>query len=180
MGLASVALSLPITADEAGQGLVPPAVAIHLMGSGGALLILIMLFMAVTSTGAAEQIAVSSLISYDVYRTYINPNSTGKQIIWVSRIAIVGFGIFSGILGIILNEIGVNLGWVYLFMGVVIGSGVVPVAMSIAWAKASATGAIAGAVIGFVLAVTSWLTYAAVDGGISVDNLGRDEIMLTG
>ena len=40
---------------------------------------LIMLFMAVTSTGSAEQIAVSSLYAYDVYREYINPKATGKQ-----------------------------------------------------------------------------------------------------
>ena len=37
-----------------------------------AVAILLMLFMAITSTGSAEQIAVSSLISYDIYRTYIN------------------------------------------------------------------------------------------------------------
>ena len=117
LGLASVAISLPITPEEAGAGLVPPAVAEHLMGKGGAVLILIMLFMAVTSTGAAEQIAVSSLVSYDIYRAYINPKATGKQIIFVSRIAIVAFGVFSGILGIILNKIGIGLGWLYLFMG---------------------------------------------------------------
>lgn len=181
LGLACVALSLPVTAEEAGKGLVPPAVAYHMMGSGGALLILIMLFMAVTSTGAAEQIAVSSLVAYDVYRTYINPAATGKQIIWVSRIAIVGFGIFSGLLGVVLNSIGIGLGWVYLFMGVIIGSAVVPVAMSIAWAKASGLGAIVGAVSGLVLALTSWLIYASqLTGGITVDNLGKDEVMLTG
>lgn len=180
LGLACVALSLPVTADEAGSGLVPPAVAQHLMGTGGAVLILIMLFMAVTSTGAAEQIAVSSIVAYDIFRTYIKPNATGKEVILVSRIAIVAFGIFSGVLGIILNKIGIGLGWLYLFMGVMIGSAVIPVAMSIAWSKCSATGAIAGALSGFVLALTSWLAYAAADGGISVDNLGRDEIMLTG
>ena len=62
------------------------------MGKGGAGLMLVMLFMAVTSTGSAEQIAVSSLYAYDVYREYINPNATGKQVrklscpqlIWVS------------------------------------------------------------------------------------------------
>ena len=32
-----------------------------------------MVFMAVTSSGSAELIAVSSLFTYDVYRTYINP-----------------------------------------------------------------------------------------------------------
>lgn len=38
------------------------------------------------------------------------------QIITVSRYAIVAYGIFMGVLAIILQEIGLNLGWVYLFM----------------------------------------------------------------
>lgn len=181
LGLASVAISLPITADEAGSGLVPPAVAQHLMGTGGSVLILIMLFMAVTSTGAAEQIAVSSLVAYDIFRTYIKPDATGKQIIMVSRIAIVGFGIFSGILGIILNKIGISLGWLYLFMGVVIGSAVFPVAFSISWSKCSGMGAIAGAITGFILGISSWLIYASrFPGGINIANTGKDEVMLTG
>jgi urea-proton symporter len=71
MGLACVALSLPVTAAEASSGLVLPAVAQHMMSTGRGVLMLVMLFMAVTSTGAAEQIAVSSLVAYDVYRTYI-------------------------------------------------------------------------------------------------------------
>lgn len=181
LGLASVAISLPITAAEAGSGLVPPAVAQHLMGTGGAVLILIMLFMAVTSTGAAEQIAVSSLVAYDIYRTYINKEATGKQIIFVSRIAIFAFGIFSGVLGIILNKIGISLGWLYLFMGVVIGSAVFPVAFSISWSKCSATGAVTGAITGLVLGLTSWLIYGSrFEGGLTIANLGRDEVMLTG
>merc|ERR1719498_1912636 len=44
LGLAAVALQLPITSSEAGAGLVPPAVATHLFGSGGSIMI-IMLFM---------------------------------------------------------------------------------------------------------------------------------------
>lgn len=58
----------------------PPAVAVHIMGKSGAALVLIMLFMAVTSTGSAEQIAVSSLVAYDVYREYFNPKATGKDV----------------------------------------------------------------------------------------------------
>ncbi|PXF45390.1 Urea-proton symporter DUR3 [Gracilariopsis chorda] len=180
LGLASVALSLPLTAKEAGKGLVPPAVAVHLLGTGGAVLILIMLFMAVTSTGAAEQIAVSSLVAYDIYRTYINPNATGRQIIFVSRIAILSFGLLMGVLGIALNAIDVNLGWLYLFMGVLIGSAVIPVAFAISWSKCSGLAAMSGAVGGLILGFTSWIAYGAADGGVNVENLGRDEIMLTG
>jgi urea-proton symporter len=114
LGLASRAAGLPVSAGEAGSGLVPPATAVYLLGNGGAWLIALMLLMAVTSTANSELIAVSSLISYDIYRTYINPKATGKQIITVSRFGILGFGLFMGVLAIVLFEIGLNLGWVYL------------------------------------------------------------------
>lgn len=185
LGLASLALSLPITPDEASRGLVPPAVATHLMGKGGSVLILVMLFMAVTSTGAAEQIAVSSLVAYDIWvpiRRRMGHNPTGKEIIMVSRVAIVLFGLLMGVLGIALNAINnINLSWVYLGMGVIIGSAVAPVAFCVCWDKCSAVGAVSGAIGGLVLAVSSWLGYASTfEGGISIRSTGRDEVMVVG
>ena len=181
LGLASTALMLPITAGEAGSGLVPPAVATHLLGDAGAALILIMLFMAIVSTGSAESIAVSSLIAYDIYRQYINPDATGDQILFVSRVVIVAFGLFMGCFSIILHEIGLNLGWVYLFMGVVIGSAVVPLWNMMTWKKASGTGAVIAAWSGLILAVIGWLVAAKVQSDdISVDTLGTNEVMLSG
>lgn len=109
LGLASTALMLPINAKEAGDGLVPPAVADHLLGQAGCVLVLIMLFMAIVSTGAAEGIAVSSLIAYDIYREYMNPEATGAQILWVSRLVIVIFGLCMGLFAVSKNECGVCL-----------------------------------------------------------------------
>ena len=100
LGLASTALMLPITRNEAESGLVPPAVADNLLGGDGEVLILIMLFMAIVSTGSAESIAVSSLVAYDIYREYINPEATGEQILWVSRVVIVVFGLFMGLFAV--------------------------------------------------------------------------------
>lgn len=181
LGLASVALDLPITKSEAGAGLVPPAVAVHILGKSGAVWITIMLFMAVTSTGSAELIAVSSLFAYDFYRTYINPKATGKQIIRVSRFVIVGFGLFMGVLAIILFKIGLSLGWVYLFMGIAIGGAVAPIYMALVWSKASAAGAITGCLSGLGLGITAWMvTCKAYYGSISIDNLGGDYPMLAG
>merc|ERR1711871_1668074 len=45
LGVASTAIQLPISATEAGAGLVPPAVAVHLLVTGGGWAIAIMLFM---------------------------------------------------------------------------------------------------------------------------------------
>ena len=172
---------LPITGDEAGSGLVPPAVATHLLGQAGSVLILIMLFMAIVSTGSAESIAVSSLVAYDIYREYINPEATGEQILKVSRYVIVGFGLIMGALSIALFEIGLSLGWVYLFMGICIGSAVAPLWFLMKWSKASGTGAVVAAWSGLVLAVIAWMVTAQVrEGEITIDTLGTNEAMLTG
>ena len=52
---------------------------------------------AVTSSGSAEQIAVSSLITYDLYGTYINPRASAKQLIAVSRSVVVLYGLVMGV-----------------------------------------------------------------------------------
>lgn len=181
LGLSCVALDLPVTVAEAGSGLVPPAAAVHFWGSSGAYAILIMLFMAVTSTGSAELIAVSSLFVYDVYKVYINPKATGKDIVKWSRIIIFCFGLFMGCFSLILNAIGLNLGWVYLFMGVVIGSAVIPISYLLLWKKCSANAAMAGAIIGQIAAICSWLGAAkAYSGEVTVETLGANEPMLIG
>jgi len=154
---------------------------VHFMGEGGGALMAIMLFMAITSTGSAEQIAVSSLVSYDIYRKYINPTATGEDILRVSRYAILGFGIFMGVLSVILYEIDISLGFVYLMMGVFIGSAVIPVALVLTWSKANAIGAMAGAIIGQVTAICFWLiSAAAYDDEVTIDTLGKNDPMLIG
>ena len=121
LGLAGNALNVKLTAQEAGRGLVPPASASVMMGKGGGIFMIIMLFMAITSTGSAECIAVSSLVAYDIYREYINKNATGSDILRVSRITILVYGILQGALAALLQNLGIGIGWMYNFMGIMIG-----------------------------------------------------------
>ena len=44
--------------------------------AAGAVMVIVMIFMAVTSSGASEMLAVSSLFTFDIYRRYINPKVT--------------------------------------------------------------------------------------------------------
>ncbi|CAM6081904.1 unnamed protein product [Calypogeia fissa] len=181
LGLGALALDLPLTSMEAGRGLVPPATAVALMGKFGAILLLAMLFMAVTSAGSAELVAVSTLVTYDVYRTYINPKATGAQILRVSRYVVFGFGMFMGVLAVLLNVAGVSLGWMYLAMGVFIGSAVMPVGFLLLWSKANAAGAMLGAVCGCLLGVTTWLVTTQVEyGRVTLSTTGRNAPMLAG
>lgn len=181
LGLGALALDLPLTKNEASHGLVPPATAIALMGKGGSVLLLTMLFMAVTSAGSSELIAVSSLCTYDIYRTYVNPNASGKQILKVSRVVILAFGCVMGVLAIALNKAGISLGWMYLAMGVLIGSAVMPIAFLLLWRKANAVGAMAGAIGGCLLGIITWISVTSIQyGRVNLDTTGRNAPMLAG
>ncbi len=182
MGLTAVALDVDLTPAQVQLGLVVPAAATALMGEVGAIMVLTMLFMAVTSAGSAELIAVSSIITYDIYRTYKNPNATGKQLLKVSRATIVGFGLGMGGLAVILLSMGLSLGFVYLAMGIIIGSAVIPIALTILWRRTNRVAATAGAVIGLFVAVTTWVIVAAslpeFGGEINLSSLGHNYSML--
>ncbi len=184
MGLTAIALDVDLTPAQVQMGLVVPAAATALMGELGAILVLTMLFMAVTSAGSAELIAVSSLITYDIYRTYKNPNATGKQLLKVSRITIVGFGLGMGGLAVILLSIGLSLGFVYLAMGIIIGSAVIPIALTILWKKTNRVAATLGAVLGLLIALSTWVITASslpeYGGVIDLASLGHNQSMLFG
>lgn len=181
MGLTAVALGVDLTPEQVQLGLTVPAAASVLMGEVGAVLVLTMLFMAVTSAGSAELIAVSSLITYDVYRTYKNPNASGKQLLKVSRYTIVGFGIGMGGLAVILLAMGLSLGFVYLAMGVMIGSAVIPIALTITWKRTNKYAATAGAIIGLFVALGTWTGVAAMQyGEVNLASLGDNYSMLFG
>lgn len=184
MGLTAVALNVDLTPQQVQLGLVVPAAASILMGPVGAILVLAMLFMAVTSAGSAELIAVSSLITYDIYRTYKNPGATGKQLLKVSRATIVGFGLGMGGLAVVLLGAGLSLGFVYLAMGILIGSAVIPIALTILWKRTNGVAATAGAIIGLIVALVTWVGVAAslpaYGGQVSLASLGDNYSMLFG
>lgn len=184
MGLTAVALDVDLTPEQVQLGLVVPAAATALMGEVGAIMVLTMLFMAVTSAGSAELIAVSSLITYDIYRTYKNPNATGKQLVKVSRATIVAFGLGMGGLAVLLLAMGLSLGFVYLAMGIIIGAAVIPIALTILWKRTNRVAATSGAIIGLVVALITWVSVAAslpeYGGEIHLASLGHNFSMLFG
>lgn len=73
LGLAAVALQgdpdmRVLSAADVSAGLPAPSAAAALLGKSGAAAMLVLLFLAVTSATSAELIAVSSVLTYDVYK----------------------------------------------------------------------------------------------------------------
>jgi hypothetical protein len=100
--------------------------------------------------------------------------------VFVARCGILFWAVISGVLSIILNELKIGLGWVYLAMGNFIGSAVFPVAFALTWRNCSALGAMVGTWLGAGFSMLGWCLCAKRLGDVNVDNLGDDFSMLTG
>ena len=157
--------------------------------------------MAIMSTYSSELISVSSISAYDVYKTYINPKATGKQLMKVNYISMTAFALFMGGFSTMLYYIGVGMGYLYLLMGVIISSGVAPAAATLIWKDQVCYGldlvcfpmltylflfqswaaATFSPILGFCCSMASWLstTYATA-GEITIESTGANTPMLVG
>ncbi|KAI7091687.1 solute symporter family transporter [Hortaea werneckii] len=190
LGIAAVALTnnphfptypnVPSSA-EISSGLAAAYAASALLGQSGAVALLIVLFMAVTSCASAELIAVSSLLTFDVYKAYMKPTASPSSLIFVSHICIGIFGLVMAVFACIWNAAGIDLGWLFLVMGLLIGGAVFPAAFSITWAGQSRAGAIAGCICGLAAGIVAWLVTAQqYFGEITVSSTGREYATLAG
>ena len=181
LGLAAIATGVTLPESDIGLGLVAPTAAANLMGDFGAILILSILFTAVTAAGSSQLVSVSSLVTYDVFRTYLKPSATGRELIRVSRLTILGFGIGMGFLTLLLYQSGVSLQYVYLMMGIMIGSAVAPISFAILWKKTHRIAATSGAIIGLVCGITTWLfTANSMFGELTLASTGNQIPLLYG
>lgn len=190
LGLAAVALvdhpqfptypNLPSDSDVS-AGLASALSASALLGTSGAVALLLSLFLAVTSCASAELIAVSSILTFDLYKSYFHPEASPARLIFVSKVCICIFGLTMSIFAVIWNAIGVDLGWLFLVMGLLIGGAVFPAAFAITWTGQSTAGAISGAVSGLAAGITAWLVTAqAVFGELTIASTGHEYSTLAG
>jgi Na+/proline symporter len=190
MGLAALALeSNPVfptypermAAADVSAGLVLPTAAVAMLGKGGAAATLLLVFMAVTSAMSAELIAVSSIFTYDMYQTYVNPRATGKQLIYMSHAMVIGFAVAMAAWSTGLYYIGISMGYLYLLMGVIISSAVLPATLTLMWSKQNWWAATLSPPLGFACSLIAWLVTAKKEGGeLTVATTGANNPMLAG
>jgi Na+/proline symporter len=190
MGLAALALennpvfpTFPNRMDPAdvSAGLVLPNAAVALLGSGGAAATLLLIFMAVTSAMSAELIAVSSIWTYDIYKTYINPNASGRSLIYMSHSSCVVYAICMAAFSTGLHYAGISMGYLYLLMGVIISGAVLPSSLTLLWSGQSWAAATFSPPLALICSVTGWLVQAKVQyGDLTVTTTGSNYPMLVG
>ncbi|KAH8093139.1 Na+/solute symporter [Cristinia sonorae] len=159
----------PLNPAQTSAGLAAPAAAVVLMGRGGAVAILLVVFMAVTSAASAELIAVSSLFSYE---TYFRPKATGTEIVRVSHYFICFWAVWMGAWATILHKASIDLGWLFYVQGVVLSPAVVPIGLTVTWSKLTRAGVFSGCIIGAILGMLAWMIGCLkIYGEINITNL---------
>ena len=163
----------PLSAEQTGAGLSSPATAIALLGKGGAALMLLLLFMAVTSSTSGELIAASSLITFDVYKTYINQTAKSSRLVRVSHLGIIIYGLILAVFCCILNAVNINLTWILTCLGIIVGGAAMPLGLVVLWPRASTKATIAAPYIGLSAGLIAWLvTTKQRSGTLSVATTG--------
>ncbi|WAQ99315.1 DUR3-like protein [Mya arenaria] len=114
------------------RGYINPSVMNFLLGETGGYLLLTMMMMALMSTGSGEIMAISSIVVYNIYKTYINPFSS--CMVWVVILIVPD--------GLLISETDINVNWATLGLEVLICPFLMPLFLTITWSKATAKGAI--------------------------------------
>lgn len=84
---------------------------------------------------------------------------------------------------LIIMAIGMQTQWLFNFLGIIVGSAVLPIALAVIWHRTTASGVASGVLIGLVCGVTAWLVYASrFENGLAwfQGNTGRQEVLITG
>ncbi|KAL1845884.1 hypothetical protein Plec18170_009484 [Paecilomyces lecythidis] len=143
--------------DDVGNGLVLPYVLKSLLGDGATRAFLVLAFMAVTSTVSSSMIAVSSIMSLDFFKAYIKPNASDRQILTVSHLGVVAYGLLIAGWTLMMNYSGANGNWSTYFLPVVTCPGICPLLLTLIWSRQTKLAAIVSPVLGLAGGLGTWL-----------------------
>ena len=179
-----------------------------MMGISGDFLLYVLIIIAVITTASSEVLAASSVIVYDIYQTYIAPFRTtpiteskimstrmqkaimneeyleyDRRCVVLKHVVVVSVSALLIPITLIILAIGIDTPYLFMFLGVIVGSCVIPIALAITWHRVTGAGVATGAIGGFVVAFVAWLVYASTfEGGLTnfKTNTRRAESMLVG
>ena len=162
-----------MTQYEIDSGFVLPYVLKAILGNGGVGALLLILYLAVTSTVSAQMVSVSSIVSFDIYKKYIHPNAQNKSMINVSHITCVVFGLGIAGFSIMLHYVGVNMTWFGYFIPMAICPGVIPLIFTVTRDRQTFWAAFISPIVGFAAGLAVWISTAYhFYGSVTIESTG--------
>ena len=162
-----------MTQYEIDSGFVLPYVLKAILGNGGVGALLLILYLAVTSTVSAQMVSVSSIVSFDIYKRYMNPNAQNKSMIKVSHVTCVVFGFGIAGFSVMLHYVGVRMTWFGYFTPMMICPGILPLIFTVTWNGQTYWAALISPLVGFVAGLVVWVSTAYhFYGEITIESTG--------
>jgi Na+/proline symporter len=149
VALAVPALQLNVPAAD----MVGPMVAAQLLGVTGAVLVLIMVFSALSSSLDSLLAATSILIVEDIYRRHLQPHASAEDMRRAAAWIIVGLGVLTWVL---CAPRLTTLAELLYFTGAFVASTIWPIAAGLFWARTNPVAAVAGMVLGSAAGLYSY------------------------
>ena len=134
-----------------------PYVLMSLLGKGATTGLLVLIFMAITSTVSSSMIAVSSIISMDGYRTYINPRASDRKTLQVSHWGVVFHGCFMAGFAIMLEYAGATNNFSTYFRPIISCPGIIPMILTLFWSRQTFLAALLSPILGLLSGLATWI-----------------------
>ncbi|MEZ4442863.1 MAG: hypothetical protein R3B72_27460 [Polyangiaceae bacterium] len=166
VALLAPALGLNVPALD----MVGPMVVARVMGSAGAVLILIVVFSSLASSLDSLLAATSDLIVEDVYRRLLRPQADGPELKRAARLVILALGALSIALCWTKTT---TLARMIAFTGAFVASTIWPIVAGLYWKNANTRAATLGMALGTAAGLTAyftlgWYTAALVGASVSM------------
>lgn len=167
--------------------MLPAIISNRLMDKAGDFLFFTMTMVAVIITAANEVLAVSSIIIYDIYQTYIAPFRPtpipdnrdvsvrmqraikneeyleyDRRCVVLKHVVVISVSCLLIPITLAIYAIDVDLPWLFQFTAVCVGSCVIPISLAITWHRITSAGLTAGSIGGFLCGFIAWLVYSAL------------------
>lgn len=165
-----------LTATQVNSGLVMPYVLRSLLGTGATAGLLVLIFMAITSTVSSSMIAVSSIISLDFFRTYIDPRASDRKTLQVSHWGVVFHGCFMAGFAIMLEYAGATNNWSTYFRPIIACPGILPMILTLLWSRQTKLAAILSPILGLMSGLAVWLSLSWVWSGAINIQTTQDQV----
>lgn len=125
--------------------------------------------------------ATTALLGYNVYRAYLNPSATSKQLKRFSEYSAVGFAIVAASIACGFNHAGFSVGFLISAIGIFVDSAIVPSACTIMWKRQSKAAVIISSVLSSCAAMIAWFLKAHQQyGEITVASLSGNLPLVAG
>lgn len=140
-------------------------------------------FTDITVQMSSETVATAALGTYDIYKAYINPSANSAQLVRVSHVIVIVFGVVVAAISVAFNHAGYvysgpakrqkepgadistttysfSVNYLITSIGIFVDSAIVPMACTIMWRKQSLAAVIISPLCSTVAAAIAWFCTA--------------------